>query len=211
MVKYMAFIYKITNSINDKIYVGNTSRSLKKRFQEHCSDSKKEKFKHRPLYQDMNEFGIDKFQIELIEENNGNPNEREIYWIDKLNSRIPNGYNTALGGLGKKMVTKQEEEEIIQLYKNGNSILNIKNITKKDCDTITRILKDNNMEIKKTSSYLCKKIGQYDDNWNLIAIYENILETEKKFSKSKSHSHINSCCNGKRKKAYGYHWKYIEE
>lgn len=32
MVKYMAFIYKITNSINDKIYVGNTSRSLKKRF-----------------------------------------------------------------------------------------------------------------------------------------------------------------------------------
>lgn len=32
MVKYMAFIYKITNSINDKIYIGNTTRSLKERF-----------------------------------------------------------------------------------------------------------------------------------------------------------------------------------
>ena len=50
MVRYMAFIYKITNSINDKIYIGNTSKTLEERFQQHYKDSRKERFKHRPLY-----------------------------------------------------------------------------------------------------------------------------------------------------------------
>ena len=214
----MAFIYKITNSINDKIYIGNTTRSLKERFQEHCRDSRKEKTKHRPLYQDMNKFGIDKFQIELIEENNDNPNEREIYWIDKLNSRVPNGYNIALGGLGKKMVTKQEEKEIIQLYKNGNSILSIKNITKKDCDTITRILKDNNIEIKDTYSYLCKKVGQYDLNDNFIQSFDSrglaskyLIDNHYTTSVAIDAvaGRIGQVCNGKRKTAYGFKWKSL--
>ena len=48
----------------------------------------------------MNKYGIEHFHIELIEETD-NPEEREIYWIEKLGS-FKNGYNATLGGDGKK-------------------------------------------------------------------------------------------------------------
>ena len=35
----MAYIYQITNDINNKIYVGKTEFSIEKRFKEHCSDA----------------------------------------------------------------------------------------------------------------------------------------------------------------------------
>ena len=206
----MALIYKITNLINDKIYVGKTTKTLEKRFQWHYIDSKKNKCKNRPLYQDINKFGIDNFSIELLEEVENNPDEREIYWIDKLNSRIPNGYNIALGGEGKKLVTKEEENKIIELYNNNKTIEEIKVIVKRDLETISNILKKHNISISKGWEYAAKKIGQYDDNWNLISVYDNIKEVEKELSGGNSHGHISECAKGKRKKAYGYHWKYID-
>ena len=36
----MAYIYLITNNVNDKKYVGKTEQSIQKRFLEHCADSK---------------------------------------------------------------------------------------------------------------------------------------------------------------------------
>ena len=78
-------------------------------------------------------------------------------------------------------ISKEELDNAVKKFNTKEEIADFFGIS---TPTMSRILKDNNMEIKKTSSYLCKKIGQYDDNWNLIAIYENILETEKKFSKS---------------------------
>ena len=74
----MAFIYKITNDINDKIYVGKTEFSIEKRFAEHCKDAFKRTEEHRPLYNAMRKYGIEHFHAELIEETNS-PEEREIY------------------------------------------------------------------------------------------------------------------------------------
>ena len=45
----MAYIYLITNTINNKVYVGKTELSIGKRFQEHIHDSKKERCKNRPF------------------------------------------------------------------------------------------------------------------------------------------------------------------
>ena len=38
----LAFIYKISNSINDKLYIGKTLDSIETRWKEHCRDCKKE-------------------------------------------------------------------------------------------------------------------------------------------------------------------------
>ena len=35
----MSFIYKITNDINNKVYIGKTAFSIEKRFKEHCKDA----------------------------------------------------------------------------------------------------------------------------------------------------------------------------
>ena len=55
----MAYIYKITNDINDKIYIGKTNFSIEKRFQEHCKDAFRKRNEKRPLYNAMKKYGIE--------------------------------------------------------------------------------------------------------------------------------------------------------
>ena len=72
----MAYIYKITNDINNKIYIGKTNFSIEKRWKEHLKTYKRENIEKRPLYNAMNKYGIEHFHIEQIEETD-NPEERE--------------------------------------------------------------------------------------------------------------------------------------
>jgi group I intron endonuclease len=61
-------IYKIVNSIDDKIYIGSTTKQrLSSRMGEHRANAKMEKYVNVKLYQHMNAVGIDKFIIQLIE------------------------------------------------------------------------------------------------------------------------------------------------
>lgn len=96
----MGYIYKITNQINNKIYIGKTIKSIKERFNEH--KKKASTYPNRYLYDAMNHYGYDNFTIEVIEEClDEYLNEREIYWIATLqsnNSKI--GYNLTIGGDG---------------------------------------------------------------------------------------------------------------
>lgn len=65
----MGYIYKITNKINHKMYIGKTNYADPyDRFKEHIRDSKKERCKNRPLYRAMNKYGLENFEFEVIEE-----------------------------------------------------------------------------------------------------------------------------------------------
>lgn len=66
----MGYIYLITNKINNKKYVGKTTKSIKERWEEHLKDSKKEKCEIRPLYRAIRKYGIENFTIEEIEKCN---------------------------------------------------------------------------------------------------------------------------------------------
>lgn len=83
----MVGIYKITNRINNKCYIGQ-SRCIEKRWSSHrssCLDY--------PLYRAFRKYGLENFDFEIIEECCINElNNREIYWIAHFNS-IDNGYN----------------------------------------------------------------------------------------------------------------------
>ena len=59
----MKKIYIIKNDINDKKYIGQTSKQLEERMKQHIIDSKKQKCMNIDLYKDMNKYGIDKFHI----------------------------------------------------------------------------------------------------------------------------------------------------
>lgn len=53
----MAFIYKITNLVNGKVYIGKTEETIEKRFRQHLSESNKDRCKNRPLYRAIRKYG----------------------------------------------------------------------------------------------------------------------------------------------------------
>lgn len=99
----MGKIYKITNQVNGKIYVGQTISTLEERFASHCNDAQWGRT-NQLLHQAIRKYGAENFIIELIEEcEDSLLNEREIYWIKELNSvwGYDNlGYNMTEGGGG---------------------------------------------------------------------------------------------------------------
>ena len=87
------FIYKITNRLNGKPYVGQTKQPIEKRFLQHSKAS-------TPLGQAMRECGIENFTIEIIEEckTPEQAKKQECFWIRALKCKVPNGYNRSDGG-----------------------------------------------------------------------------------------------------------------
>lgn len=92
-------IYKITNTVNSKGYVGQTRQTAKARFSNHKSKAKNSNSKAL-LHEAMREYGSDAFTIEVLEKIDSEErlNEREKYWIQHENTLSPNGYNETLGG-----------------------------------------------------------------------------------------------------------------
>ena len=92
-------IYKITNIVNHKVYIGLTTTSLSRRWCAHVRDMKKDK---RHLYVSMRKYGINNFIIESIDESAKDLKELgklERKYINEYNSRDPNkGYNLTAGG-----------------------------------------------------------------------------------------------------------------
>ena len=94
-------IYKITNKLNGKIYIGQ-SVDIKKRWREHIFSSLhlENKDHNSPIHLALAKYGKDNFTIEQIEEvENDFLGEREMYWIHYYDS-YNNGYNATLGGDG---------------------------------------------------------------------------------------------------------------
>ena len=93
----MAFIlYEISNTVNDKKYIGQTTKSLNSRWSGHLSSVGISK---TPLYSDMKTFGADKFNIsELCRVDNLDElNELEAFIIQEKGTLSPIGYNIARG------------------------------------------------------------------------------------------------------------------
>jgi len=79
-------IYKITNIINNKVYIGQ-SKDIFIRLRSHKSSLKSNIHFNIYLQRSYNKHGIDNFIFEILEECNENIlNEKEAYWINYHNS-----------------------------------------------------------------------------------------------------------------------------
>lgn len=91
-------IYKITNNINGKVYIGQTINSIKERIRGHL----KEPSGYFPKA--LRKYGIENFTIEAIDDSAKTIDELnflERKYIKELNTLRPNGYNLQIGGLNK--------------------------------------------------------------------------------------------------------------
>ena len=96
----MGYIYKITNKVNNKVYIGQTSKTVEERFAAHLRNAANKI--NRYLYDAMNHYGYENFIVEQLEVcKKSLLDEREIYWINFYNANNPDyGYNMTIGGGG---------------------------------------------------------------------------------------------------------------
>lgn len=124
----MCGIYKITNMLNGKVYIGK-STNLAKRKKAHfnaCDDN-------MIIHQAMKKHGKNNFSFEIIEEcSEKELDEREIYWIKYYNSYMGEGYNATAGGEGASHPVKISNENLLLIIEDlQHSDLSIKEIGQK--------------------------------------------------------------------------------
>lgn len=118
-------IYKCTNKINGKIYVGKTCKGLKGRIESHKADflyGLKNNHLTYPLYNAFEKYGFENFDWEVIDValTEEELNQKEIFWIKELGSLVQfnKGYNINKGGNGGDNFTNNpRKEEIRQKHK----------------------------------------------------------------------------------------------
>ena len=140
----MGYIYKITNKVNNKVYIGQTIKTVEKRFQQHKNNSNKEYFSQIVLYKAFNKYGIENFICEQIEQVPNNLlDEREKYWIEYYDSYF-NGYNSTLGGRATPLYN-WDVDDIIEKYLVLKSARKVAKVLGCDHSSIDKILNANNV------------------------------------------------------------------
>jgi len=115
-------IYKITNKVNNLVYIGCTINSLEQRFYEHLYRCFKTDYKSK-LYNSIKKYGETNFDISLIEECDVSViYETEKKYINEYDS-YNNGLNSTLGGEGCLGYVHSSDirKKISENTKNGNS------------------------------------------------------------------------------------------
>ena len=178
-------IYKITNLINNKIYIGQTIRSLEVRIKAHT---------HAKSYigKALRKYGLENFKIEVIDTASSadDLNSKEKYWIETYNTISPSGYNLKEGGVQGRL-SKESIEKISKTLTGRKVPLEV---------------------VKKVSEKRKKTVYKIDKKTNeVIAKYNSVFDVEKdgycrqlvskcaKFYGIKKYSHS------------GYYWKYETE
>lgn len=208
----MAIIYQILNKTNSKLYVGQTRISIEQRWRDHCRVSFNENSDEYnfPLHSAIRKYGKDNFKISILEEcSEKELNEREIYWINKLDT-YKNGYNAALGGDGH---SKYNYDDIVNYYLQNNfSVIDTCKYFNIYDQVVYSALKSKNIDYKSLSSRKngIKKVGK-----KILLVEKNIVfnsmnDIDIYFGKQ-VHGNIRRCLNGITKKAYGYTWREVNE
>ena len=142
------FLYKITNKINGKIYIGQTINSIGKRWHNHC----RKNHGCSAISNAIRKYSKENFTIEEIGGANSQSelNYRGWLLIHNLNSKAPNGYNLKEGGGSKgkfhqSVVEKMKKQRNTEIYKNKQSkkaICRWNNLTSEEKCTKIKKLKE---------------------------------------------------------------------
>ena len=184
------YIYKITNKVNGKVYIGQSIRPIEQRFQRHINDAVNN-ILDTHFARAIRKYGKENFYVELVETCNNQTelNLREQYWIRKYDS-INNGYNetdaTSKCG-GNTYMSKTENE-----------------------------MKEISEKISKTKLGSKNPHSRSVKVFNIVTNEEKVFDTVndcRKFFNEKNHRFITTRVTGLTKSLYKNEWKiaYTED
>ena len=223
-------IYKYTNKINGKIYIGQSSDIIARKSSHRNQSLYGGKDMNCPFHLAIKKYGIDNFDFEIIEEcDKSLLNEREQYWIEYYNS-YNNGYNATTSG---NHCEKETGRPLLLYDYDGNFIKEIHNIaaTARELGvsygTVYGVLEGDrkstkNFQIKyketddfpkKIAPYKSRQGGAYivlqlDKNDNILNEYKSVNEAARQTGCDSSA--ISKVCRGKLRTTGGFKWKYKE-
>ena len=188
----MALVYKITNKINNKSYIGHTVRTLEQRWKAHISSMRQgSNFR---FHSSIRKYGIDNWNFEILFEHDDvsickKKEEEFIEFYDLMNNK--KGYNAKPGGCGGWIVPEEKYESWKQKHSENNSGLKNGNSTKYTNEELIEIGKKICIKLGRIVGQLtmvkeCKKLGirfpksfrpiRFDGNYkNYVAILEKEL------------------------------------
>lgn len=228
------YIYKITNSVNTKVYVGQSVSKPSTRWAQHKHASKRRQ--DRPLYRDMRSLGIDKFSMTVLEyipldSTAEFLNEREKFWIKELQSFSPTGYNLTTGGDGKfylsaetkarigvsnsgRVKTEDEKKRISQSLM-GNTNKKGKKVDPDKIDNIRRSIigRKHSEETKLKMSLATRGAKAYNSKpvqcIETGVIYESSGEAGRALNVDGKM--VGAVCRGERKTTGGYSFRFVDK
>jgi len=182
-------IYKVTNLINGKCYVGQTRTSLKERWKGHCKPSKSKSI----LTQAILKYGKDNFKIEILVDNISCfkiLDSLEVYYIAIEGTMVPNGYNLKYSHQGSGQLSEQ-------------ALLNMSNAQKERFKTKPHPrLGQFGIKNPRSKIVLCTTTGEIFESARQAAIKLNV-----------NRCHVNTIARGlgqeNRRSTKGYRFKYL--
>ncbi len=216
-------IYIIRNTVNNKVYIGQIVQTLSNRLKQHKTASLNGG--KTKLYKAMQEYGADKFYIELIGTYDIRQlTQREIDNIFKFDS-IYNGYNSVLPVGDVEHTSKLDDyiEDIINMYLSGSTYNEIAlkfNTSRNSVAKICSNLSDIKIETKIRSKHSNTRIVAYNKNYEPIANFNSIKNAGKYLVNNgikkperdlrNLYNYINAACQ-RNNIAYGFRWQYYDD
>lgn len=222
------YIYKVTNILNNKIYIGKTNDFKKRKLEHTRYDINDNSYFHKAL----KKYGLESFKWEIIDKSNSlkNINNLEKYYIKKFNSYKPIGYNMTKGGDGGSMWNAQPivcltligeyvarydsagEAEKIDGYNNSKVLKCCKNISKTHKGKLFMFeddyLKNGAKKYIKPRSSCMKRVIQCDMNGNFINKFNSVKEASEKTGTRRTT--LSSVLTNNYKSANGFIFVYEE-
>lgn len=206
----MGYIYKVTNLVNQKIYIGKTTETPEARWKNHVWEAFHNKNKSNSLlHTAMLKYGLDSFIVETVGEF---PNkeldlkEREYIKLFESHRSTGKGYNITWGGEG---CLRYSDEEILSLWEQGLNGTQIAEALSARTTTICLRLKDlvgkETAQQRKTEQ--CRKaVCQYSLDGTFIQTWESGSAAEEGLNLCRGS--VSRCCHFLRTKSGDYFWLF---
>ena len=222
-------VYIHTNTINNKRYVGTTSKVPA--YNRWCKNSGAGYRRNKRFFQDIQKYGWDKFEHEIVASglNEHEASNMEKLLIDKLQTTNPDyGYNTEHGGLrnneskrrakisksvsGKahpmhgKQVPEERKKRISNALRGEKGFWYGKKLPQETLDKMSKALKGRQITTEKFLEHTKEKskpVICIETGISYSSIRQASIEL------GVNHVPISRAVNGKQETAYGKHWKFL--